>query len=79
MINRLRVIRRNSDGRTEIKDVLYHVGAYDGVEFIVTKRESFNFGFNKSYTRAHDSPHFPSARLLCRFGPIPYAIGGFLG
>jgi hypothetical protein len=27
----------------------------------------------------HDSPHFPSARLLCRFGPIPYAIGGFLG
>ena len=39
------------DGRTEIKDVLYHVGAYDGVEFIVTKRESFNFGFNKSYAR----------------------------
>jgi hypothetical protein len=33
----------------------------------------------KSYITPHDSPHFPSARLLCRFGPIPYAIGGFLG
>ena len=33
----------------------------------------------RTRSEAHDSPHFPSARLLCRFGPIPYAIGGFLG
>jgi hypothetical protein len=43
-------------------------------------RRSYGAGLTSSSCSApHDSPHFPSARLLCRFGPIPYAIGGFLG
>jgi hypothetical protein len=28
---------------------------------------------------AHDSPHFPPARILRRFAAIPYQIGGFRG
>ena len=33
----------------------------------------------KWWSAAHDSPHFPSTRLLRRFAPVPYQIGRFGG
>jgi hypothetical protein len=72
------------DGIETLRDELFferavqsYIWALPALNMVAMKEgaeKTFGSGYN-----AHDSPHFPSARLLCRFGPIPYAIGGFLG
>ena len=33
----------------------------------------------KTCAKSHDSPHFPAIRMLRRFAPVPYQIGGIGG